>query len=278
MFKLSYRPDTYWPESLNSEQLLSRIKGKVRQDLARKAFREEGFLGLTEFIAKQELTDAERDGWGGIHPRMMGGEYLPDARVGEVEIARLSLQSVTFDQISVRARPAGRGIDYVVVDEYESAFNLPFDRSIRPLSLGGLIRFLDGIEHEGLETFDDYPGGLVRCHWSVVEYGGTPEEAAAFVSIESAFYPELTTYYEQEAEAWVDGYLAKWSDPDDELDEAPDVALPIDQRCDIARPGLPCPDAARFACPRCRKILWLEEDAEGVSCWECDSPVWRIHE
>ena len=33
---MSFRPDSYWPESLTPEQLLSRIRGRVRQDIARR--------------------------------------------------------------------------------------------------------------------------------------------------------------------------------------------------------------------------------------------------
>jgi len=40
-----------------------------------------------------------------IHPSFMGGEYLPDYRRDEIEIARIELESTTSDVISVRARP-----------------------------------------------------------------------------------------------------------------------------------------------------------------------------
>ena len=48
----------------------------------------------------------------------MGGEYLPPVKKGEVEIARISLESVSGDQISVRARRSGGRISYSIVDEY----------------------------------------------------------------------------------------------------------------------------------------------------------------
>lgn len=50
---------------------------------------------------------------------ILGGEYLGELRVGEVEIARVSLESVTADQVSVRARRDGSKIRYEVDDEYE---------------------------------------------------------------------------------------------------------------------------------------------------------------
>ena len=60
--------------------------------------------------------------WGRLHPSNMGGEYLPLLRKGEVEIARISLQSVTADQISIRARRLSKRIGYRIVDEYEMGY------------------------------------------------------------------------------------------------------------------------------------------------------------
>ena len=49
----------------------------------------------------------------------MGGEYLPDRRDTEVEIARLNIDSTTSDVTSVYARPGKDRINYRVVDEYD---------------------------------------------------------------------------------------------------------------------------------------------------------------
>jgi hypothetical protein len=48
----------------------------------------------------------------------MGGEYLPDRRDTEVEIARIKIDSTTSDMTSVYARPGKDRINYRVVDEY----------------------------------------------------------------------------------------------------------------------------------------------------------------
>ncbi|MFB3077873.1 MAG: hypothetical protein ACE1Y4_07675, partial [Lysobacterales bacterium] len=128
---LNYRPDTYWPESLTPEQLLSRIHGKERQDIACLTYAACGFSGLDAFLAREALTHEEREAWGRVHPLCMGGEYLPDTEAGEVEIARLSMQSTTGDQISMRARQADGVIRYRVVGEYEDEegmrYVLPFE-------------------------------------------------------------------------------------------------------------------------------------------------------
>jgi prepilin-type N-terminal cleavage/methylation domain-containing protein len=114
-FDLSFRPDTYWPESFTPEQLLSRIRGKQRQDIARQLYMEHGFTALNEFLVREGLSDDERSAWGAVGPWCMGGEYLPELGEGETEIARISLASTTSDQISVRARNDGELIRYRIV-------------------------------------------------------------------------------------------------------------------------------------------------------------------
>jgi len=49
----------------------------------------------------------------------MGGEYLPPFLHDETEIARISLESTSADQITVRAQRLPDGIAYRIVDEYE---------------------------------------------------------------------------------------------------------------------------------------------------------------
>ncbi len=48
----------------------------------------------------------------------MGGEYLPDRRDTEVEIARINIDSTTSDVTSVYAKAGKDRIRYRVVDEY----------------------------------------------------------------------------------------------------------------------------------------------------------------
>jgi hypothetical protein len=202
---LSFRPATYWPKSLTTEQLLSRVKGKARRDIARKVLEEQGFPGLSTFLARQELPPSDRAGWGATHPDFMGGEYLPSLEDGEVEIVRVSLASTTADQISICARRAGAGIEYRVVGEYEEDqgmhYQIPFKRSEQPLTLGELIRLMDGSHIPG----DIYAGGLVVSNWESGFSGNNDvEEAMRFVKIESSFYPQLAAYYGKVAEGWCD--------------------------------------------------------------------------
>ena len=170
---LSFRPRTYWPESCNPEQLLARIKGQIRRDVARKTLAEQGFSALTAFVAREELSDEDAEAWGGQHPWCLGGEYLPATRPNEVEIARISLASTTYDQISVRARRGAR-IRYRIVDEYASPYLPGIRSSQQPLTLDQLIRLIDGAR--GADIGNRY--GMVRTFWFKEHGYGQPAEKA----------------------------------------------------------------------------------------------------
>jgi hypothetical protein len=119
-FNMEYRPDTYWPAS------------KVRRSRASAA----------------KLKDSQMS-LGRVHPRALGGAFLPHAESGEVEIARVSLASTTGDIISVRAQQTNDGILYSVVDEYADeghAFEPGITQSALPLTLAELIQLINETE------------------------------------------------------------------------------------------------------------------------------------
>ncbi len=199
---LEYRPSTYWPESENREQRLAHIHGKVRRDITRHALEAGGIGELNSFgpeLSAESLSEQDRHAWGRIHPAMMGGEYLPQYGEDEVEIARISLKSMTSDQISIRAWGRDGDIQYRVVDEHETEHQLPIENSSEPLTLTELIMLLDQTRH----PFNEDGCGLIRYHWDCDSGYTNPEEAIDFVSVDSAFYPELSTYYEKEADQWL---------------------------------------------------------------------------
>jgi hypothetical protein len=125
----------------------------------------------------------------------LGGEFLPRFRKGEVEIARISLQSVTCDQISVRARRPGKRIRYRIVDEYESGYACHPGGSTSTLLLRELIALI--------ETASD--GGSII--FPILERnrrgGTTPKELAEFISVTSDFYPDIRPYYRALTDAWL---------------------------------------------------------------------------
>jgi hypothetical protein len=190
--------------------LPSDIKGQARRDLARKLATEGKELPAE--LAAPELTPDERRMWGAIHPAMMGGEYLPRMGRDEVEIARISLKSVTGDQISVRARRRSDRILYSIVDEYQGeygGYELHPKSSRKPLSMRQLVDLLDSACEQG---------GAVMSPvvWPIEDGSSSVEDMRGFVSVESDFYPELGSYYEARFESY---FAEHAEESEDECDE-----------------------------------------------------------
>jgi len=142
--------------------------------------------------------------WGRLDPSNMGGEYLPLLRKGEVEIARISLQSVTADQISIRARCLSKRIGYRIVDEYESGYICRPVGSKVTLSLRELIALMESASEGGSIIFpilNNLEGG-----------SSTLAELAAFITVTSDFYPNLAPYYRALTDAWLEERARERSD------------------------------------------------------------------
>ena len=176
---LAFRPKTYfWPLGLD-RHLLTHVKGAARRAMLQRLIDEGRLDEIPDFLAAAKLSEAERTSIGRIHPRLMGGEYLPDQEEGEVEIARIEIASSTGDVTSVYARRDGAEIHYRVVDEYEGD-TLTGDTertSAEPLTLGELTDFfldawnlLDVLEMNQFASLDD---------------------ALAFFDGRSEFYPDF---------------------------------------------------------------------------------------
>lgn len=176
---LDYCPKTYFrPEKLE-KYLLSKVKGAVlRKEL-------KALFGAGRHDEAQELLrDATRSLAGqkaleSVHPMFMGGNYLPDADDNEVEIARISIQSTTFDVTSVYAKPVGGTIHYRVVDEYGGD------------TLQGPSETITS-EPMTLREFADF----FLTAWPLIDvlemnYEEDLEGALEFFSADSDFYPEF---------------------------------------------------------------------------------------
>ncbi len=136
---------------------------------------------------------------GTVAPLRHGGEYLPPLRKGEVEIARISLRSVTADQISVRARRLGQRIGYCVVDEYGSdiaTYVCHPASSASPLSLGELIALTETADEGGSIIFPIMAMNLRDA--------STAADLAAFITVTSDFYADLGGYYRALTDAWLE--------------------------------------------------------------------------
>jgi hypothetical protein len=140
---LQFRPKSYFrPEKLE-KYLLSKVKGAVLRKRLKALFEAGQHEQVRNLAADAAFSVADRKALEAIHPMFMGGNYLPDTDDGEVEIARISIRSTTFDVTSVYARPEEGLIRYRVVDEYGGdTLQGPSEMtSAEPLTLGDFADF-----------------------------------------------------------------------------------------------------------------------------------------
>ncbi|WP_426041033.1 hypothetical protein [Brevundimonas sp. TWP2-3-4b1] len=139
----------------------------------------EGDAPLPLALAEPALPASLLRSWGTSHPAMLGGEYLPERRATEMEIARITLQSVTQDVICLYAAQGRGRIRYRVVDEYggDTLSGRAGRTSSQPLTLGGLAEFFLGAWN---------PEPVLGVNFSLPE--SSLDEALEFMRGESAFY------------------------------------------------------------------------------------------
>ena len=199
---LDQRPAAYFA---TSEELLANILGDERREALRAQLAAGRGAEVPDPVFASELEGGLLQAVGQIHPRWMGGEYLPSLLAGEVEIARVRLDSTTGDVTSVRARPDAAGIRYRVVDEYmdDYDFELVQETSREPLSLVELIALIDGADNGSGYGAERGAFGLVVPHWLDMwdEYGEL-DKVRSFTRVRSEFYPRLEAYYDLVCAAW----------------------------------------------------------------------------
>lgn len=158
-------------------------------------YRPETYFTADTLPHPPRLTEDERRFIGRIHPALMGGLYLPEQAEDEVEIVRVSLESTTADQISVRARLAKGGIAYAIHDEYDTVFELHPATSRKPLTLRQIVSLIDRATEDGGLVY-----GYVKSN---VECGSHPEDLRTFAKVTSRFYPNIGSWYDR----WMNHYL-----------------------------------------------------------------------
>jgi len=146
----NYRPESYWVDQNIRHSILRDVKGTERRSLIDDALKKGRFDTVENELVGSGLSEDVRQTSGAIHPRFMGGEYLPGYLDGETEIGRIELQSTTSDVISIRARSEGNCLKYRVVDEYSGEFDPGLADSIEPFTLEKFITFIETTELNGL--------------------------------------------------------------------------------------------------------------------------------
>jgi hypothetical protein len=219
-YNLDYRPKSYWVFSNLKSKVRGTVKGDARRLLAESAL--DDVIPFEPWNFKESLTEEERKAWIRHHPRLMGGEYLPDLKAGQVEIARVSLASTTGDVFSIRARWHRGAIHYTIVDEYGAKYSFSPRSSNKPLTTREMIELIDtAVPDEKNRLLNGRYRGLVipPLEYNLDAEPSEPEILRGFVKVSSAFYPELGKWYEEVCEEWVDDALLRCLPDEAEEDE-----------------------------------------------------------
>jgi hypothetical protein len=176
---VNFRPKAYFGPERLEQYLISKVKGSVVRKKLKTLFKEGRHSEIETLLGEKAISQADFKALESVHPMFMGGNYLPDTEDGEIEIARITIRSTTFDVACVFARPEHGSIRYRVVDEYDGDFlSEPTEMaSDQPLTLGELTDFL-------LNAFS-----LVEV--LEMNFGDDLESALDFFFVETRFYPDL---------------------------------------------------------------------------------------
>ncbi len=205
---LNFRPKGYfWPLGLRTH-VVSSVKGAERRAYVKDMFERGREREIPDDVIQPALQEEYRIAAGRIHPWLIGGEYLPNLRKKEVEIARITLASTTQDVTCVYAYRAKDKIRYRVVDEYvgDTIAGRKTRTSKLPLTLMELTDFFLGA-WDLLEVLDmNLEGG----------YFGN---VRAFFNGSSEFYPDFGKLIEQRVETWLQ---QKYPESNEDAKEAED--------------------------------------------------------
>lgn len=200
---LDFRPRTYFGPQKLERHLLSKVKGAVVRKKLQALFAEGRHAEVKDLLTTEALTAKDRKALEAFHPMFMGGNYLPDTEDGEVEIARISIKSTTFDVTCVYARPSHGVIHYRVVDEYggDTLQGPSVTQSGMPMTLGELAEFFLGA-------------------WSLIDvlemnFEGDEEGALDFFTADSDFYPDLDSLCRKRVRAHFSADQKEWPPADD---------------------------------------------------------------
>lgn len=157
---LNFRPASYFGPQRLEEYLFSKIKsGEIRSHV-QELFRAGRHSEVRELLGAEGISTRAQRALEAVHPALMGGNYLPDPALGEVEIGRIRIRSTTGDVTSVYAKLDDGAIRYRVVDEYNGdTLAGPAEKESRtPLTLSEFMDFflstwplMECIESNGLD-------------------------------------------------------------------------------------------------------------------------------
>ena len=192
----AYRPASYVGSLDTRTRILNRISGTARRRGAEETMDDGTALAVPADVFDPLLDDERLRQWGRVHPAMMGGEYLPEIAPDEIEIARIELQSVTGDVISVRAREEHGRFAYSIADEYQTEFNVAITHDRRRLSMRQMVWLINRSYGEGDERSErlGIALGIIAMN---LDNDADADSMLGFVTVRSDFYPQLENYFDR---------------------------------------------------------------------------------
>lgn len=137
------RPNYFALPSNDGEVLLRSVKGNFRRRMIAESLQREGLESIPEAWKSHNLPEKLKAALQAQHPQARGGEDLPNLLPGEVEIARLTLESVHGEVTSLRARlNAERMIHVRLVDEYGTEYDIGRELFSWPLAAYEVLELL----------------------------------------------------------------------------------------------------------------------------------------
>ncbi|MBC7548723.1 MAG: hypothetical protein H7224_08820 [Polaromonas sp.] len=231
---LEFRPDSYFRPQKLELYLLSQVKGTVLKRKLQSLFAEGRHAEVKTLLITDVLSVGDKKALEAYHPMFMGGNYLPDTDGGEVEIARICIESTTSDVTSVFAKPDRGRICYRVVDEYEgdTLTELTTMMSDEPLTLSQLTDFF----------LNAWP--LVSV--LEVNFEGDLDGALGFFRAESDFYPDIDRLCRRRV---VQNFPAAQDEADDDTEHEEENLFAFHNADDSSPLGVPINDLLLMLTP-----------------------------
>jgi len=190
---LNYKPYSYFSYKTLGIPV-DEIKGAVRRHYVKRAL-QFGVYDLDPIFLKLKLSEGERRALGRIHPAFMGGEYLPDSDLKEVEIARITIASTTHDVACIYTSFKGGKYHYRIVDEYDGDTVEGPNKKVskEPLTLKALMDFF----LKGWDIFCFLDLNFAHYNYDRDKVKGFIIEAS------SSFYSEFGDLLDQRIDDWL---------------------------------------------------------------------------
>lgn len=205
-YELDYRPQSYWVFEDHAQRALATVKGALRRETAALFLGSDPSAPIDPKLLDQSMTPAERYELFRLDPAAASGEFLPDLEPFEVEIARVHYNSTLSDVVSVRAKWLDGRIIYGVLDDFEeggqSYKTWSPSHSDEPLNMAELIQLMDTASRQPHGDPEGWFTGLVQgpCRYQYYSesFERVPnfQKVRGFAHASSAFYPDLSSWYE----------------------------------------------------------------------------------